>query len=94
MLRYLEEARKPPGPTLPHPRLCVLCDADPNKAASTTTITTTSSVTTEAITPVLFVGTFAGWRLPAKSRGDGLTGLARALKKLAEKWGKGKKERE
>ncbi|KAJ6094083.1 hypothetical protein N7467_002928 [Penicillium canescens] len=54
------------------------------------TTTTTSPVPTEAITPVLFVGTPAGWRLPAKSRGDGLTGLAGALKELAEKWGKGK----
>jgi hypothetical protein len=64
------------------------CDADPNKEASTTT-------PTEAVTPpppVLFVGPPAGWRLPEKPRANGLTGLAGAVKKLAKKWGKGKKE--
>ncbi|KAJ6094084.1 hypothetical protein N7467_002929 [Penicillium canescens] len=73
--------------TKPHPRLWVLCDADPDKAACTM-ITTTTSPDPEALTPILFVGPPAGWRLQAKPHTDSLTGLAGGLKKLAEKGAK------
>jgi hypothetical protein len=48
----------------------------------------------EADIPVMFVGPSAGWRLPEKPWANGLTGVAGALKKLAEKLEKGKKEEE